>query len=116
MFGISLFELVVVLMVALLAFGPERLPEIARTLGKFAGQLRRSTDAVRREFYNAVYTPAEEVKRELELASKALRTMPGADFDFPKDPLCPDSEPKHDCPDCAAAEAKVTDQSKEDPK
>ena len=63
MFGISFPELIVVFVVALLAFGPERLPELARKLGKFSAELRRGTDSLRREFYNSVYIPAPDFDR-----------------------------------------------------
>ena len=36
-------ELVVIAVIALLVFGPERLPEIARTAGKWLGRLRSET-------------------------------------------------------------------------
>lgn len=40
MFEISFGELVLVLVVALLVLGPERLPKAASTLGRYAGQAR----------------------------------------------------------------------------
>jgi sec-independent protein translocase protein TatB len=36
-------ELVVIAMIALLVFGPDRLPEMARTAGKWLGRLRSET-------------------------------------------------------------------------
>ena len=63
MFGISFPELIVVFVVALLAFGPERLPELARKLGRLSAELRRGSDSLRREFYNSVYVPAPEFDR-----------------------------------------------------
>lgn len=50
MFGIGFWEVVLVAVVALLVFGPEKLPEMARALGKAMGELRRSVDEVKREF------------------------------------------------------------------
>ena len=41
MFDIGGMEFVVIIVVALLVVGPERIPEIARTLGRFIGQLRQ---------------------------------------------------------------------------
>lgn len=40
MFGIGLPELVVIMIVGLVVFGPDRLPELARQAGRFVRQLR----------------------------------------------------------------------------
>ncbi|MFC1903861.1 TatA/E family twin arginine-targeting protein translocase [Chloroflexota bacterium] len=42
-FGIGLGELLLILVVALIIWGPKRLPEIARTLGKTVRALRKAT-------------------------------------------------------------------------
>jgi sec-independent protein translocase protein TatB len=73
--NINFSELLVILVVTLLLFGPDKLPEIARQLGKLAGDARKATNAVRREFYNTVYQPAEEVKREMLVPGEALRSL-----------------------------------------
>jgi sec-independent protein translocase protein TatB len=55
MFNLGAGEIAVILIVALLLLGPERLPELARGIGKFMREFRRQTDDVRglveREFY-----------------------------------------------------------------
>jgi sec-independent protein translocase protein TatB len=70
MFGISLPELAVIFVLILIVFGPERLPEIAIKLGKLSGELKRNSEAVRREFYNAVYKPAEDFRRKIDSVAK----------------------------------------------
>ncbi len=56
MFNIGAGEMVLILVVALLILGPQRLPELARGIGKFVREFRRQTDEVRnvveREFYS----------------------------------------------------------------
>ncbi len=47
MFGIGPMELVLILVVALLVFGPKRLPELARTLGRGMGEFRRASADLR---------------------------------------------------------------------
>lgn len=70
--GVSFPELLIIMLVVLLVFGPEKLPDVARTLGKLMGELRKSSDQVRREFYNAVYKPADEVKRRISQEARTL--------------------------------------------
>lgn len=41
MFDIGFQELIIIFVVALLVFGPEKLPEISRTLGKWVLEIRR---------------------------------------------------------------------------
>jgi sec-independent protein translocase protein TatA len=52
-------ELLLILIVALLVFGPRRLPEIAEALGKSI-----------RKFRSATSQATDEVKKELDAASK----------------------------------------------
>jgi sec-independent protein translocase protein TatA len=44
MFGIGLPEVMVILAVALIVLGPQRLPEVARMLGRAYAQLRRASE------------------------------------------------------------------------
>ncbi len=48
MLSLGPFEIVVILAVALIFVGPDRLPEVARQVGKVVGQIRRTTDELRR--------------------------------------------------------------------
>ncbi len=53
MFGIGPEELGLILLLALLVLGPERLPQIARDIGRTVGELRRTSDELREEFLSA---------------------------------------------------------------
>ena len=50
MFGIGVQELAIILVVALLVFGPKRLPELARMLGKGMAEFRRASSDLRASF------------------------------------------------------------------
>lgn len=43
MFNVGIAEIFVIVLVCLLVFGPERLPEMARQAGRFLGKLRLTT-------------------------------------------------------------------------
>lgn len=50
--NIGIQELAVIFLVALLLFGPKRLPEIARLLSKIAREARKALDEIKREIGN----------------------------------------------------------------
>src|SRR5256714_6819693 len=53
MFGVGPEELVLILVIALIVLGPERMPKVARDIGRVVGDLRRTSDELRAEFLNA---------------------------------------------------------------
>lgn len=57
-------EILVVGVLALIVFGPERLPDIARTIGKTLAELRRMASEVRTEFESGMNL--DEVEDEPE--------------------------------------------------
>jgi len=63
LFGVGMQELVVILVLVLILFGPRRLPEIGRAIGKTVRQLRRATQ----DFREAIeQEPPEEIRKEVE--------------------------------------------------
>jgi TatA/E family protein of Tat protein translocase len=57
MFGLGFTEILVILVVALLVFGPDRLPELARNLGKGLAEFRRASSDLRRSVMDAAEEP-----------------------------------------------------------
>ena len=49
MFDIGFWELAIIGIVALLVIGPERMPEMVRTIGQWAGQFQRLISNLKRE-------------------------------------------------------------------
>lgn len=65
--GIGPAELVVILIIALFVFGPQRLPEIARDLGKSIGKWRQALS----EIQSVAEAPMKEVKELKEALDPA---------------------------------------------
>ncbi len=53
MFGIGTGELLLLLLLALIVLGPERMPKLARDLGRALAEFRKTSDELRSEFLNA---------------------------------------------------------------
>ena len=53
MFGIGTGELLLLLVIALIVLGPERMPKLARDLGRALAEFRKTSDELRSEFLNA---------------------------------------------------------------
>jgi len=53
MFGIGLSEFIVIVIVALIAIGPDKLPQLARTLGKAFSEFKKAGEEVKKSFKEA---------------------------------------------------------------
>lgn len=49
MFGIGGSELIFIILIAIMLFGADKIPEIARTVGKGMNQLKNATDEIKHE-------------------------------------------------------------------
>jgi sec-independent protein translocase protein TatA len=79
MFGIGLPELLVIMVLALLVLGPERLPEMARLLGRAYAQLRRASEefqhTIRQDI--AVLERQEDANRNRAVAQELRERFAG---------------------------------------
>ena len=57
-------EILLVAIVALLVFGPEKLPDMARTVGRTISQLRRTAQDMRDEFSSGLEDDYDEARPE----------------------------------------------------
>ncbi len=72
MFGIGLPELLIIAALALILIGPKKLPDLAKSLGKTLGELRKATDDVKETIFEEIKPIKDELpdRRELEQALK----------------------------------------------
>lgn len=59
-FGIGGFELIIIIVIALLVMGPEKIPEIARTISRTMRAVKKATDDV-----------SQQVSKELQVEELA---------------------------------------------
>jgi sec-independent protein translocase protein TatB len=114
----SIPHLVVIFVIALVVFGPEKLPDLARNLGKVMGEFRRATGDLRSTFENHMRDLEREAElrkaRETQAAAQATAAaqpenlmVAGAPADIPlstpesSDAVEPASAPKDLSPDAA---------------
>lgn len=68
MLGIGTGELIVILIVALIVFGPQKLPELGRAVGKAMAEFRKASETLQQEVAAATETGGkpEDTKDEAE--------------------------------------------------
>ncbi|BAY12557.1 TatA/E family twin arginine-targeting protein translocase [Calothrix sp. NIES-2098] len=71
-FGIGLPEMAVILVVALLVFGPKKLPEIGRSLGKAIRGFQEASNEFQNEFKREAEQLEQAVKTTAELEPKQI--------------------------------------------
>jgi sec-independent protein translocase protein TatA len=91
-FGLQPTHLIIIAVVALIIFGPSRLPEIGRAVGKTLNEFRAATKEMTQTLQEEVTKPAE-VKKEEPVAQVACKNcskpmQAGVKF----------------CPECGAAQ------------
>ncbi len=85
MFDLGIQELIVIFVVALIVFGPKRLPELGRTLGKGILELKKAMEGVREQIHaesemgqEAIESPKPEEKKEEKKEEGAAAESGGA--------------------------------------
>jgi len=100
MFGLGIWEIALIAVVALLVLGPDKLPDAARSLGKALRDFRRAGDDIKREIIGDMDAPARPatnpvvIAKPLENTFSTDATIAPADPHYPEEPL--PSEPVHE--------------------
>jgi len=84
MFGsVGMPELLIILVIALIIFGPRKLPELGRSLGKSLGEFKRASNELRNTLEEEVRVEEQKDQRakmeaEQTSAIEAAKTSPGS--------------------------------------
>jgi sec-independent protein translocase protein TatB len=73
MFGIGMPEMIIILAVALIIFGPKRLPELAKSLGRALGEFKRATSDLKQSIETD--TGLDEVRSSLNDVKKDIKSQ-----------------------------------------
>jgi TatA/E family protein of Tat protein translocase len=82
MFGpIGMPELIIILTLALIIFGPRKLPELGRSLGKSLGEFKRASNELRNTLDEEI-----RIEEEQRTAKSAAAPQPSTPTTHPDDP------------------------------
>ena len=73
MFGLGVTEVLVILVIAFLLFGPQQLPEIGRQVGKAVKGFKEATDDIRKSVepeLNLMQAEMKSIEQDLESSMK----------------------------------------------
>lgn len=66
MFGLSFWEIAIILAIALIVLGPSKLPELARSLGKGLREFRKATEDFKSQVTDEAYKPEDRAPPKIE--------------------------------------------------
>ena len=89
MFGIGMPEMLLLLAVALIVFGPKKLPELAKSLGRALGEFKRATSDLKQSIESE--TGIDEVRHSFNEVKEDIKTQVDLAGEVP-DPTPPPAE------------------------
>ncbi|OGW46494.1 MAG: hypothetical protein A2078_01695 [Nitrospirae bacterium GWC2_57_9] len=63
MFGLGIPELIVIFVIALLVFGPKKLPDLGKSIGRAMAEFKKASD----DFQESVKTEMRDVEKQVDL-------------------------------------------------
>ena len=100
-------EMIVILIVALVVLGPERLPELARGAGRMMHKLRTMTEGFQSEMQDVIDDPSMQHLRELgELAARPRQKLTQYALEAEAEERARREAAAHDRHEAAVAEAE----------
>jgi len=79
MFGIGLPELLIIAALALILIGPKKLPDLAKSLGKTLGELRKATDDVKETIFEEIKPIKDAMPNKWEMEEALKKKFMGGE-------------------------------------
>ena len=70
---LSIGEMLVIALVIIVLFGPDKLPQIAREMGQGVRKMRGAVDDIKTEILKETDNPVSEIKKEIEKVKEAAK-------------------------------------------
>jgi len=97
MFGIGFQEMLIILVVVLIFFGPKRLPDLAKSLGKGIAEFKKASEEVRKGIEDAVKEEAADETPNPPEDLSSYGKAPGS-ASAPEEPVPTEPAPPADVP------------------
>ena len=76
MFGLGFPELILILVIALIIFGPGKLPEVGKAIGKSVREFKKATNDIKQEFETDESPQTETKKATVTDATSKTQNIP----------------------------------------
>lgn len=109
MFNLSGSEIVVILLLALIVLGPEKLPEAIRKFGRVYSEVRKISNGFQSEFKNAFDEPMRELRETAQMTRDAVMKPLHVESETKNSETKPEATPETVTPDTATPDTTTPD-------
>jgi sec-independent protein translocase protein TatB len=108
-FNLSGSEIVVILLLALIVLGPEKLPEAIRKFGRVYSEVRKISNGFQSEFKNAFDEPMRELRETAQMTRDAVMKPLHVEPETKNSETKPEATPETVTPDTATPDTATPD-------